>query len=183
VKSERPVVLGVTGSIAAYKACEITNALKRASIDVQVLMTREACEFISPRTLQTLSRNKVITDMFEIPDEWNPLHVSIADRAGLLLIAPASANVIGKMANGICDDILTCVACATRAPVLIAPAMNSNMYKNGFVQENIARLKKSGVKFVGPVRGGLACGRIDIGHLAKVEDIVSEAKHLLGRPK
>ncbi len=174
-----PVILGVTGSIAAYKACEIVSALRKDGIAVDCVMTKEALEFVTPLTFQTLSGSKVTTDMFETPDEWNPLHTSLAGKAGLVLIAPATANVIGKLAAGICDDILTCVVFATKAPVLIAPAMNVHMYKHKVVQENIAKLKSIGYKFIGPVKGHLACGCDDIGHIAPVKDIVAEAKRLL----
>jgi phosphopantothenoylcysteine synthetase/decarboxylase len=179
VKSEKTIILGVTGSIAAYKACEIARAFKKDNFDVQVLLTKEACEFVTPLTFQTISQNRVFTDMFELPEEWNPRHVSLADKAGLILIAPATANIIAKLAAGICDDILTCVAFASKAPVLIAPAMNDKMYRHPITQANIARLEKIGYRFVGPVKGRLACGYEDIGHIADVKDIVSEAKKLL----
>lgn len=173
------VILGVTGSIAAYRACDITNFLRKESFEVQALLTKEGKEFITPLTLQTLSKNRVIEDMFESPGEWNPLHTSLADRAALILIAPATANIIAKLANGICDDILSCVVFATKAPVLIAPAMNDNMYNHKIVQANIARLKAVGCKFIGPVKGMLACGRFDLGHIADTENIVKEVKRLL----
>lgn len=173
------VVLGVTGSIAAYKACEIISTLKKSSIDVEVILTKEGSKFVAPLTFQTLSQNKVLTDMFEAPDEWNPAHAALADRADAVLIAPATANIIGKLASGICDDMLTCVTLASKAKVLIAPAMNGNMYRQKAVQENIAKLKSFGYKFIGPIEGHLACGRNDIGHIADVKDIVAEAKRLL----
>lgn len=175
----KSIILGVTGSIASYKACDIINILKKESFDVTVLLTKEAKEFITPLTLQTLSNNKVITDMFELPGEWNPLHTSLAERADLVLIAPATANIIGKLASGICDDIISCVVFATKAPVLIAPAMNEKMYKHEIVQENIVRLKRSGYEFIGPIKGRLACGHIDLGHLSLPAEIVKEAKRLL----
>ncbi|MFA4981984.1 MAG: flavoprotein [Candidatus Omnitrophota bacterium] len=178
-KSPRTVLLGVTGSIAAYKACEIISALRKSSVDVQALLTKEGERFITPLTLQTLSRNKVVADMFELPDEWNPVHTSLADKADLILIAPATANIIGKLAGGTCDDILSCVVFASSAPVLIAPAMNEKMYMHKIVQENIAKLKKIGYKFIGPVKGHLACGHAAIGHLADTQDIVKEALRLL----
>ena len=173
------VVLGVTGSIAAYKACEIISLLKKDSINVEVILTKEAAEFVAPLTFQTLSQNKVITDMFEAPDEWSPVHTSLADRADAILIAPATANIIGKLAGGICDDMLSCTVFASKVPVLIAPAMNEKMYKHEIVQENIAKLKKTGYKFIGPVKGHLACGCNDIGHIAEVSEIVKEVKRLL----
>lgn len=178
-KAKKPVILGVTGSIASYKACEIVSLLRKDSFEVQVLLTKEAKEFITPLSLQTLSQNRVITDMFELPEAWSPVHTAIAERAGLLLIAPATANVIGKLASGVCDDLLTCVAFATKAPVLIAPAMNSAMYEHKIVQDNIAKLKKIGYKFIGPVKGRLACGCVSMGHIADPKDIINEAKRLL----
>ena len=175
----KSVILGVTGSIAAYKACEIMRLLKKESYDVTALLTSEGEKFITPLTLQTLSSNKVVTGMFEVPEDWDPAHVALADKADLVLIAPATAHIIGKIASGLCDDIVSCVVCATKAPVLIAPAMNANMYTNKAVQENMAKLKRAGYKFVGPVKGRLACGYEGIGCLAAPADIVKEAKRLL----
>ena len=153
--------------------------MKKDSFDVKVILTKEGAQFVTPLTLQTLSGNKVLTDMFELPDMWNPVHTSLADSASLVLIAPATANVIGKLANGICDDLLSCVVYATKAPVVIAPAMNEKMYNHKIVQGNIAGLKKIGYSFVGPVKGRLACGHDAIGHIADIGDIVKEAKRLL----
>jgi len=173
------VILGVTGSIASYRACEIINVLVRESIDVEVLLTKEGKEFITPLTLQTLSHNKVIEDMFALPEKWNPVHTALAEKANLVLIAPATANIIGKLASGICDDIITCVVFATKAPILIAPAMNEKMYNHKIVQENISKLKGIGYKFIGPIKGRLACGHEDMGHIADTKDIVKEVKRLL----
>ena len=170
------VVLGVTGSIAAYKACEIVRLFGKASIDIQAILTREGREFITPLTLQTLSRNKTLTDMFELPETWDPVHISLADRADAVLIAPATAAVIGKLAAGICDDLLTCVVIATKAPVLIAPAMNDAMYRHPVVRENIAKLKKIGYRFIGPAAGRLACGKDAVGCLAEPAEIVRVTK-------
>lgn len=178
-KKSKTVILGVTGSIAAYKACEIINLLRNDGMSVNVVLTEEAKEFITPLTLQTLSGSKVVCDMFEAIGEWNPLHTSLADRADLVLIAPATANIIGKLATGTCDDILSCIVFATKAPILIAPAMNSNMYNHDITQANIAALKRSGYRFIGPIKGHLACGRIAVGHIAETSDIVREAKRLL----
>lgn len=177
--TKKEIILGVTGSIASYKACDIINLLKKEGIGVIPVLTKEAQEFITPLTLETLACGKVFTDMFKLPDERDPLHVSLAQRASLILIAPATANVIGKLASGVCDDLLTCVTFASEAPVLIAPAMNDRMYRHEIVQGNIARLKKAGYKFIGPVKGHLACGREGIGHLAPTEEIVAEVKRLL----
>ena len=177
-KSAKTVILGVTGSIAAYKACELTSLLKKEGFYVKVLLTREAKEFVTALTLQTLSQNKVIMDMFESPEEWNPIHTSLAEEADLILIAPATANIIAKLASGICDDILTCTIFASDAPVLIAPAMNDKMYGHKIVQENIAKLKKTGYRFIGPIKGHLACGCEAVGHIADLADIIAEAKRL-----
>jgi phosphopantothenoylcysteine decarboxylase/phosphopantothenate--cysteine ligase len=175
----KTVIVGITASIAAYKACEIVNLLRKDSFDVRVILTKDALEFVTPLTLQTLSGNKVLTDMFEPAEKWSPVHTSLADSASLILIAPATANVIGKLANGICDDLLTCVTYASKAPVLIAPAMNENMYNHKMVAENIAKLEKIGYSFVGPVKGHLACGHDAIGHIASVPEIIKEAKKII----
>jgi len=176
---KKTVVLGVTGSIAAYKACEITGSLRKMDLDVNVIMTKEAGEFVTPLTFQTLSGNKVAAGIFDMPEEWDPAHISLAQKADLILVAPASANIIGKLASGVCDDLLTCVIFATKAPVLIAPAMNTVMYEHKIVQENIAKLKSIGYHFIGPIKGRLACGTEGIGHIARSEDIIKESKRLL----
>lgn len=178
-KNGKTIIVGVTGSIAAYKACEIVNTLNKEGYSVRVILTKEGAEFVTPLTLSTLSKNKVYTDMFEVPEVWDPVHTSLADSASLVLIAPATANIIGKLAGGVCDDLLSCVVYATDAPVLIAPAMNEKMYKHKIVQDNIAKLKKTGYSFVGPVEGRLACGHEAIGHIAGVDEIIKTAKKLL----
>ena len=177
-KDIKTIILGVTGSIAAYKACELTGLLKKEGFNVRVLLTKEANEFVTALTLQTLSQNKVIMDMFESPEEWNPVHTSLAQSADLILIAPATANIIAKLASGICDDILTCTIFAADAPVLIAPAMNDKMYEHKVVQDNIAKLKKIGYRFIGPIKGHLACGCEAVGHIADLADIIAEVKRL-----
>lgn len=178
-KSKKTVILGVTGSIAAYRACDITTGLRKIGLGVNVVLTEEAKQFVTPLTFQTLSGNKVADGMFESPEEWDPAHISLAQKADLVLVAPASANIIGKLASGICDDLLTCTILATRAPVLIAPAMNTNMYAHKIVQQNIAKLRSLGYFFVGPVEGRLACGAEGLGHIACTEDIIKESKRLI----
>jgi phosphopantothenoylcysteine decarboxylase/phosphopantothenate--cysteine ligase len=173
-KNAKSVIVGVTGGIAAYKACEIISLLKKQGLDVTVLLTKEAEEFVTPLTFQTISGNKVYRDLFALPDAWSPVHTSLADRADLIVIAPATANLIGKLASGICDDMLTCTIFASKAPVLIAPAMNEKMYEHKIVRANIEKLKAVGYKFVGPVKGRLACGHEAIGHIAEPRDIVKE---------
>jgi phosphopantothenoylcysteine decarboxylase/phosphopantothenate--cysteine ligase len=173
------ILLGVTGGIAAYKACDLTSRLTQNGAEVRVVMTGEACEFVTPLTFRNLSRGPVFTEMFESPREFDPAHVSLAEWAKVLVIAPATANVIGKIACGIADDLLTCLTMATKAPILIAPAMNAAMYENGIVQENIKKLKKMGCRFVGPGKGYLACGWEGIGRLAPVEEIVKAIGELI----
>lgn len=175
----KKILLGVTGCIAAYKACDLTSRLTQLGALVRVVMTREAREFVAPLTFRSLSRGPVFTEMFEAPREFDPVHVSLAEWAEILVIAPATANVIGKIACGIADDLLTCVAMATKAPVLMAPAMNAAMYENGIVQENVAKLKKMGHRFVGPVEGYLACGCEGMGRMAPVEEIVKAIEGLV----
>lgn len=172
--AEKNIVLGVSGSIASYKAADLASNLTKKGYGVHVIMTKEATEFISPLTMQTLSGNRVYSGMFDVPEEWDTKHVSLAKKASLIIIAPATANIIGKLAGGICDDLLCCTVAASKAPVLIAPAMNDVMYNNKIVQENIAKLKGAGYKFVGPKKGRLACGDVAIGCLADVEEIVKE---------
>ena len=174
------IILGVTGSIAAYKACDIIRRLKEKKIAVTVIMTKDAEEFITPLSLQTLSANRVYRDLFElVSGEYSAEHISLAKKADLVLVAPATANIIGKAANGICDNLLSCVIMATDAPVAFAPAMNDGMYNNKILQDNIAKLKKFGYKFIGPQKGKLADGKIGMGHLADIDTIVKEAIKLI----
>ena len=167
----RKVVIGVTGSIAAYKACELVRLFVKAGWDVQVAMTAHAREFVTPLTFRTLSRNPVQCDMFEEPLAWKPEHISLADAADVLVVAPATANVIAKMAHGIADDLLTSVALATKAPVWVAPAMNAGMWENPATQGNVAALKSRGVRFVQPGEGELACGTSGPGRMAEPQAI------------
>ncbi len=166
------IILGVTGSIAAYKACEIVTSLVKSGINVIVVMTESAKHFVTPLTFATLSRNEVITELFGRHEVHDPHHVSLSDRANLILIAPATANVLGKLASGITDDILTCTVLASRAKVLIAPAMDDRMYLHPIVQGNIEKLKAIGYKFIGPVEGRLSSGRIGVGRMTPAEEIV-----------
>lgn len=173
------IILGVSASVAIYKACELIRRLQDEKLSVSVVMTGESEELIKPALFQSLSANKVYRGLFNESLTWDVEHVSLAEKADLVLIAPATANIIGKIASGICDDLLTCVVCATKAPVMICPAMNENMYKNKIVQDNIKRLKNLGYKFVEPRKGRFVCGKVGVGCLAQVEDIVKDAKKLL----
>jgi len=176
VTREKNIILGVTASIAIYKACDIVRRLKDEGFSVTVVMTEEAEEFIRPIVFQTLSGNKVYRGLFDEPHSWEIEHVSLAKKADLVLIAPATANIIAKVSSGICDDLLTCIVSATKAAVLISPAMNENMYKNKITQENIKRLKSLGYRFIEPRVGRLACGEKGLGCLAEVETIIREVK-------
>ena len=171
----KTILLGVTGSIAAYKAADLASRLVKAGHDVHVVMTANATEFVAPLTFQTLSRNAVTTGIFDEKESWNPGHIALADRADILLIAPATANVIAKLANGIADDALTSIALASLAPLLIAPAMNGKMWMHPATQENVARLKSRGAKFIGPEEGLLACGYEGLGRLWDVAEIARAA--------
>ncbi len=165
------IVLGVCASIAAYKACDIARRLMDQGATVDVILTPEASQFVTALTFATLTGRPVYGEMFD-HHSWRMPHIELAKAADALLIAPATANVIGKMANGLADDVLTTLVLTTRAPIFIAPAMNDEMYANAVVVDNCAKLKKHGVKFIEPTKGQLACGVIGIGHLADVEDIV-----------
>ncbi|MCI6190202.1 MAG: bifunctional phosphopantothenoylcysteine decarboxylase/phosphopantothenate--cysteine ligase CoaBC [Clostridium sp.] len=172
MSKEKCVVIGVTGGIAVYKALDIISALRKKNVDVRVIMTKHAMEFVNPITFQAISQNIVTTDMFEEPKAWEIQHISLAKRADVFLVAPATANIIGKVANGIADDMLSTTIMATKAKVIFAPAMNTNMYENPIVQENIKKLKNLGYEFIEPSSGRLACGDEGKGKLAPVQDIV-----------
>ena len=172
----KTIVIGVTGGIAAYKTVELVRFLIQEGASVHVVMTRNAQEFVTPLTFQTLSKNRVITDMFELSTEVDVKHISLARKADLILIAPATANIIGKYAHGIADDFLTTMLLATKAPVFIAPAMNPEMYHHPIVQSNIASLEKNGVRFIPPGIGDTACEEIGEGRLADLQVILQELK-------
>jgi len=178
---DREIVLGVTGGIAAYKAAELLRLLVKEDSNVRVIMTKNSQEFIAPLTFRTLSGFPVFTEMFKLTEESKITHISLADRAEVLVVAPATANIIGKIAGGIADDLLSTVVLATNAPVLICPAMNVNMYDNAVIKGNIEKLTALGYHFLKPGLGELACGYEGKGRLAEVEDIVEEVKTILSR--
>ena len=179
-KMKKPcVVLGVTGGIAVYKACELLRLLQKRGIDVFVVMTQNACRFVAPLTFETLSGHPVAVDTFDRPQTWEVEHIALAKRADLFLIAPATANIMGKMACGIADDMLSTTVMATRAPVLVAPAMNTGMWENAAVQQNVKTLRARGVEIVAPVSGHLACGDSGVGKLEDVAVIAERACELL----
>lgn len=174
------VLLGVTGSIAAYQAADLIGLLKNQFASVRVVMTRSAVRFITPLTLEVISEHPVTVDMFDGPGHEYVEHIGLATAADLLLIAPATANIIGKLANGIANDMLSTTALAVAAPLLIAPAMNERMWLNPVVQANVERLKKSGAYFVDPEYGPMACGGEGWGRLARLVEIVRRASEIVG---
>lgn len=171
---DKCVVIGVTGGIAVYKALDIVSALRKKDVDVRVIMTKSAMKFVRPLTFQSISQNMVTTDMFDEPKAWEIQHISLAKKADVMLIAPATANIIGKVANGIADDMLSTTIMATKAKVIFAPAMNTNMYNNVIVQSNIEKLKKLGYDFIEPASGRLACGDEGKGKLESPDVIVEK---------
>jgi len=166
------IVMGVTGGIAAYKAVDVVSRLKKLNANVDVIMTKSATEFVTPLTFQSLSQNPVIVNMFDEPKYWEIAHISLAKKADVFLVAPATANIIGKVANGIADDMLSTSIMATKAKVVFAPAMNTNMYNNVIFRENVDKLKKYGYEFIKPGSGRLACGDFGEGKMAEPSDIV-----------
>jgi phosphopantothenoylcysteine decarboxylase/phosphopantothenate--cysteine ligase len=172
------IVLGITGSIGAYKAGDVVRLLKDAGFAVTCVLTARALKFISPLTLQALSERKAHTELFDL-EAPQIVHTTLADRARAVIVAPATANVIGKFANGIADDLLSCLLLATRAKILFAPAMNVHMWQHPSVQRNVTTLKRLGIRFIGPDVGKLACGYEAIGHLAEPEEIVKAVKQLV----
>jgi len=179
--TKRTLVLGITGSIAAYKAADLASQFKKSGHDVHCVMTRDATHFITPLTLQTLSQHPVMLDLFEEVTDWQPTHLPVADIADLLLVAPATANIIAKLAHGLADDALSTVALALRpeAKVVIAPAMNGKMWLHPATQANVKLLISRGVEFIGPDQGMLACGYEGLGRLWPVEKIVERILQLL----
>ena len=175
------IVLGVTGSIAAHKAADLASLLTKQGANVSVVMTADAQRFITPLPFKTLSRNPVVTDLYDEEEGWKPTHIKLADEADLLLIAPATANTIAKLALGLADDALTCIALALnpRAEILIAPAMNGKMWLHPATQEHVKTLKARGVEFIGPEKGLLSCGYEGIGRLWPVDQVAKRALKLL----
>ncbi|MFH1336982.1 MAG: bifunctional phosphopantothenoylcysteine decarboxylase/phosphopantothenate--cysteine ligase CoaBC, partial [Candidatus Zixiibacteriota bacterium] len=178
ILKDKKIIVGITGGIAAYKTCEIVRRLKKLGAQVIVIMTQSAQKFITPLTLETLSENEVVTEMFPQERMVGVRHVNLANWADLILIAPATANIIGKIKAGIADDILTTVVISTKSTVLIAPAMNVNMYENPIFQDNMGYLKNLGYLFIEPETGALACGT-GKGRLPEPENIVGEVVKLL----
>ncbi len=175
----KQIVLGVTGGIAAYKACSLCSQLKKAGAQVYVILTKNACQFVTPLTFETLSNHPAVTDTFARPETWEVEHVALAKRADLFVIAPATANILAKMACGIADDMLSTTVLATRAPILVAPAMNTGMWENEATQANVRLLKSRGVHFVGPEGGYLACGDSGAGRMSEPDRIAAVIDEML----
>lgn len=175
----KTIVFGVTGGIAAYKSCEAVSRLRKLGATVCVIMTKNATEFVAPMTFETLSNQPCVTDTFARPERWEVEHVSLAKRADLFVIAPATANIMAKLAHGIADDMLSTTCLATRAPILIAPAMNTGMWENVATQQNLQILKSRGMHFVGPEGGYLACGDVGAGRMSEPAQIMERCVQLL----
>jgi phosphopantothenoylcysteine synthetase/decarboxylase len=168
------VILGICGSIAAYKSCDIVRQLIKLKANVECILTKGGSKFITPITLQTLSKNKIYIDMFEVPDKWEIRHISLAQKADIIVIAPATADIIARLACGMADDLLACTVLASKADILICPAMNPNMFNHKATRKNIETLKSYGYRFVISEKGELACGDCGDGRLAPVEVIIKE---------
>jgi len=175
------IVLGVTGSIAAYKVADIASKPTQAGVRVDVIMTESATKFITPLTLRSITGRPVVTSMWELSSEFSIEHIALAEAADVVAIAPATANIIAKLAAGITDDMLNCTVLATKAPVILAPAMNVNMFENPVTQDNLAKLKARGFIIVGPACGRLASGKMGFGRLAETETIIGTIRQVLGR--
>lgn len=177
----KTVLLCITGSIAAYRACDLLRDLKCEGANVFCLMTEAATRFVTPLTFHSLSGNPVYSDPFSNQEDWNVLHTTLADKADLILIAPATADIIARLANGFANDLVTSVVLASRAKVMIVPAMNDNMYAHPITQENIAKLKKIGYEVISPIEGDLVCGRVGVGHIEENETIMKAVSFSLFR--
>jgi phosphopantothenoylcysteine decarboxylase/phosphopantothenate--cysteine ligase len=178
---DKTVVLGITGGIAAYKAADLASKLTQAGAKVETVMTEAATKFITPLTLRNITHRPVVTDMFELASEWSVEHVALAEAADVVVIAPATANTIARLAAGIADDMLGTVVLATEAPVIIAPAMNDNMYRNSVTQKNVEKLKARGFTFIEPELGRLASGKIGKGRLPETSRIIEVIEQVLGK--
>ncbi len=176
MKDKKNVLLGVSASISAYRACDLITDLRSAGFNVKVVMTKDAHHFITPLTLQSFSGNEVIQDFFSVPGRTTPVHIELARECNLILVAPATADIIAKLAHGLADDVLSCAALASEAPLVIVPAMNEKMYAHKFTRENIKRLKDNGAKIIPPIHGHLACSVEGMGHIAENKDILQAVR-------
>jgi phosphopantothenoylcysteine synthetase/decarboxylase len=174
ILENKNVILGICGGIAAYKSCDIVRQLIKLKANVECILTKGGSKFITPITLQTLSKNKIYIDMFEVPDKWEIRHISLAQKADIIVIVPATADIIARLACGMADDLLACTVLASKAEILICPAMSTNMFNHKATRKNIETLKSYGYRFVIPEKGELACGDCGDGRLASVEVIIKE---------
>jgi phosphopantothenoylcysteine synthetase/decarboxylase len=179
VKAKAQILLGVSGSISAYKACDLITDLKAEGFDVTVVMTKDAHHFITPLSLQSFAGSEVVQDFFSTPGRIKPVHIELAKRSDLILVAPASADIIAKLAHGLADDVLACTVLASEAPLVIVPAMNEKMYFHKFTQENIEKLKINGAQIVPPIKGHLVCMDEGMGHIAGNKAIIQAVKNAL----
>ena len=180
---KKTILLGVSGSIAAYKACDLIADLREAGFSVTVVMTKDAHHFITPLSLQSFAGTEVVSDFFSVPGRTKPVHIELAKRSDLILVAPASADILAKLAHGFADDVLACTVLASTSPLVLCPAMNEKMYFNPATQENIERLKKRGVSFVPPVEGHLVCSDQGMGHIAENISILKVVQAALSSKK
>lgn len=180
---QKNILLGVSGSIAAYRACELITELREAGFGVEVVMTKDAHHFITPLTLQSLAGTPVIQDFFSIEGRTKPIHIELAKRSDLILVAPASADIVAKLSHGLADDVLSCTTLASRAPLVVVPAMNDKMFSHKFTQENLRRLKENGAVIVDPVEGHLVCSDHGMGHIADNARILKAVRACLARKK
>ncbi|OGQ46797.1 MAG: hypothetical protein A3H42_03495 [Deltaproteobacteria bacterium RIFCSPLOWO2_02_FULL_46_8] len=177
---KKTVILGVGGGIAAYKTCELTRLLVQSGANVHVILTQSAAQFVTPLTLQTLSKNPVHTDLFSLAQEQTISHIALADKADVVVVAPATADLIAKAAHGLANDLLTNVLLATRAPVLFCPSMNVHMWEHKATQQNVGRLRELGYQVMEPASGELACGTIGKGRLCEPEEIIKTLQKIIG---
>ena len=180
---KKNLLLGVSASISAYRACDLITELRQAGFAVTVVMTKDAHHFVTPLALQSFSGSEVIQDFFSLPGRVTPVHIDLAKKSDVILVAPATADVIAKLAHGFADDVLSCTALASRAPLVIAPAMNEKMFLHPFTQENVERLKKNGAVIVPPIEGHLVCSDQGMGHIAENKDILGAVQAILSGKK
>jgi len=180
---KKNILLGVAASIAAYKACDLVSDLKKKNYSVTVVMTKDAHHFVTPLSLQSLSGNEVVVDFFSVPGRAKPVHIELAKKSDVILVAPATADIIAKLACGLADDVLTCTVLASEVPLVIVPAMNEKMYFNKITQENVARLKKHGAIFVEPIKGHLVCMDEGVGHIAENATILGAVEACISKKK
>ena len=179
MQAKKKILLGVTASISAYRACDLITLFRKNDFEVTVVMTKDAHHFITPLTLQSFAGTDVIQDFFSVPGRLKPIHIELAKQSDVILISPATADIIAKLAHGFAEDVLTCTVLASEKPLLIAPAMNEKMFHNKFTQENIERLKSNGAKIIPPIQGHLVCSDEGMGHIAADADILKAVQSVL----